>query len=562
MSRDNQNTQIQDLSKVQQDLFTGTSNEDRVFSDVCKDRKERIRGSMLWAAYADALGFISESVDEKGLKRRTGGTALDRLMTWKRRIGGRGGVEVELPVGCWSDDTQLRLAVCRAIGRHGFDIESFSRIELPVWPAYALGAGLASKAAAANLAKRGTLWYANTFRGWTEAGGNGAAMRIQPHVWASTDLEDDYMIDVIADSVCTHGHPRAIVGACFHASTLAYCLRVGKVPNLSYCKEIVSKVGDALQLIVGHANLGSMWIGLWERETGKEFKTVWQSTISELNDAIERVVTDSGGARNTAVAYEEICRRLGLGIKDQRGSGLLTSVAAVSLAGIAKDAYDGAVVAANALGTDTDTIGTMAGALLGACDVSNQPSQEILDNEYLEGEADRLTAISQGQSVHDHLYPDILTWTAPKTQADSLVTDNGHLVVDGLGRAVKLGEAPLCASGKSFAWQWVRTDFGQTLLIKHRLKLKQLDAKNNLDPPPAPSNISESSDAAQPEDQALDQHELRIDRGINLDAAIHYARKNISEDEQLGYTVRRVARDGSPEELVDLVTKLRDDLRR
>lgn len=517
---------------------------------------------MLWAAYADALGFISESVDEKGLKRRTGGAVLDRLMTWKRRIGGRGGVEVELPVGCWSDDTQLRLAVCRAIGRHGFDIESFSRIELPVWPAYALGAGLASKAAAANLAKRGTLWYANTFRGWTEAGGNGAAMRIQPHVWASTDLEDDYMVDVITDSVCTHGHPRAIVGACFHASTLAYCLRVGVVPDLIHCKEIVSKVGDALQLIEGHANLGSIWIGLWERETDKEFKTAWRSTVSELNGAIERVATDSSSARNTAVIYEEICRLLGLGVKDQRGSGLLTSVAAVSLAGIAKDAYDGAVVAANALGTDTDTIGTMAGALLGACDVSNQPSQEILDNEYLEGEADRLTAISQGQSVHDHLYPDILTWTAPKTQADSLVTDNGHLVVDGLGRAVKLGEAPLCASGKSFAWQWVRTDFGQTLLIKHRLKLRQLDAKNNLDPPPAPSNISESSDATQPEDQALDQHELRIDRGVNLDAAINYARKNISEDEQLGYTVRRVARDGSPEELIDLVTKLRDDLRR
>lgn len=561
MSRDNQNTQMQNLSKAQQDLFTGISNEDRVRSDVCKDRKERTRGSMLWAAYADALGFISELVDEKGLKRRTGGAALDRLMTWKRRIGGRGGVEAELPVGCWSDDTQLRLAVCRAISRHGFDIESFSHIELPVWPAYALGAGIASKAAAANLAKRGSLWYANTFRGWTEAGGNGAAMRIQPHVWASTDLENDYMVDVIADSACTHGHPRAIVGACFHASTLAYCLRVGKVPGLNDCKEIVSKVGDALQLIEVHANLGSMWIGLWERETGKKFKTTWQSTIGELNDAIGRVATGSSGARDTAVAYGEICRLLGLSIKDQRGSGLLTSVAAVSLARIAKDAYDGAVVAANALGTDTDTIGTMAGALLGACDGSDQPSQEILDNEYLEGEADRLTAISQGQSVHDHLYPDILTWTAPKTQADSLVTDNGHLVVDGLGRAVKLEDAPLYASGKSFAWQWVRTDFGQTLLIKHRLKLRQLDVKNNLNPPPAPSNISRSSDAAQPEDQAFDGHELRIDRGVNLDAAINYARENISEDKQLGYTIRRVARDGSPEELVDLVTKLRDDLR-
>lgn len=553
---------MHNLPETQQALFAGISKAGRISYDVSKDRKERTRNSMLWAAYADALGFISELVDKRGLKRRTKGVTLDQLMTWKRRIGGRGGVEAELPVGCWSDDTQLRMAVCRAIGRYGFDIDSFSRIELPVWPAYALGAGLASKAAAANLAKRGTPWYANTFKGWTEAGGNGAAMRIQPHVWASADLENDYVVDVITDSVCTHGHPRAIVGACFHASTLAHCLRFGTVPDLNDCKEIVSKTSDAVQLIENHDILGSTWVSLWEQEVGKKFNTVWKSTIDELDEAIERVTTDNSGADDAGNAYERICEKLGLGIKDQRGSGLLTSVAAISLAGIAQDAYEGAVVAANALGTDTDTIGTMAGALLGACDVSDQPLQDILDSEYLECEADRLTAISEGKSVRDHLYPDILTWTPPRTQADSLVNDNGHLAVDGLGRVVKLQEEPLCASSKTFAWQWVRTDFGQTLLIKHRLKLRSLDVRNRLDPPLAPSDISYSQQVARSENRVLDEHGLPIDRGVDLDAAINHARENIAENDKLGYVVRRVARDGSLAELVDLVTKLRDDLRR
>ena len=76
-------------------------------------RAVRTRNSVLWAAYADALGFISELVDEKALKRRTKGAELDHLMAWKRRVGGRSGVNVELPVGCWSDDTQLRMAVSR-----------------------------------------------------------------------------------------------------------------------------------------------------------------------------------------------------------------------------------------------------------------------------------------------------------------------------------------------------------------------------------------------------------------------------------------------------------------
>ena len=40
-----------------------------------RERASRTRGSMLWAAYGDALGFVSELVDRKGLQRRTRGPA-------------------------------------------------------------------------------------------------------------------------------------------------------------------------------------------------------------------------------------------------------------------------------------------------------------------------------------------------------------------------------------------------------------------------------------------------------------------------------------------------------
>lgn len=115
---------------------------------------------------------------------------------------------VELPAGCWSDDTQLRLSVSRAISNHGFDVECFARIELPVWTSYALGAGRASIKAARNMEKGKQPWHVQYFPGWFNAGGNGAAMRIQPHVWSSPGLNGEYMRDVIIDSVCTHGHPR------------------------------------------------------------------------------------------------------------------------------------------------------------------------------------------------------------------------------------------------------------------------------------------------------------------------------------------------------------------
>ena len=532
--------------------------------EVLDDRTERTRGSVLWAAYGDALGFISELVNEKGLRRRTNGAELDHLMAWTRRVGGRRGVDVEMPAGCWSDDTQLRVAVSRAISRHGFDVVSFARIELPVWPSYALGGGRASKAAAANLAKPNALWYANTFRGWVDAGGNGAAMRVQPHVWAASDLDGGgYMLDVITDSVCTHGHPRAIVGACFHAATLAHCMREGAVPDPGRCEEIAAGLDDTRSLIESHRYLGSTWVSLWEQETGQQFRVAWRVTVDELRAAIGQVGEAVDGAEGTAGIYGRVSDRLGLKDEAQRGSGVLTPVAAVALAEAASSAYEAVVVAANEIGTDTDTIATMAGALLGACDSSTEPPEKPVDNDYLLHEADRLVAIARGEEAANHSYPDILTWTAPRAQADALVEADAQLAVEGLGMVSEIAAELSWTSRKDFAWQWLKTDFGQTLLVKRRPEVRSLKAANDLVQPPVlmrkpPSRNRVESKENTPRGSAA----LPLDRGVDLTGALKHAREWITDDARLGYTVRRVARDGTSENLVALVEELRDDLRR
>jgi len=528
----------------------------------------KIRSSMLWAAYGDALGFISELVDHKGLDRRTGGVPLDQLMAWKRRVGGRWGLDVLLPAGCWSDDTQLRMAVSRSIGSHGFDIESFARVELPVWPSYALGGGRASKAAAKNLGKPSTLWYANTYTGWTNAGGNGAAMRIQPHVWAATDLNDGYMLDVITDSVCTHGHPRAIVGACFHASTLAHCLRVGTVPETATCLDIASRIKGAICPIEDHRALGTIWIGLWEQASGKQFRNEWQLAADELSSAVSRVGIRSETEEDLNVVYKGLVERLGLTAEHQRGSGILTTVAATALAAAAPSAQDAVVVAANALGTDTDTIATMAGALLGACDGTDPPPQDPLDSAYLSNEADRLSALSQGQKVAQHAYPDVLTWTSPKTQADALVSDGDHLVIEGLGRVSELDACDAHTANNDFAWQWVKTQFGQTLLIKRRQALKSLEANNDLTPPPAPvstsrsgSTRSRSTSGSRTKARSGSRNESP-QRSANVEDSLSHTRRNLSDDTVLGKALRQIARNGSLSDLLSFTKEIRDDLRR
>ncbi len=539
--------------------------QEDLFSETDNGRAARTRNSMLWAAYGDALGFISELVDEKGLKRRTQGAPLDRLLDWKRRVGGRGGVNVVLPAGCWSDDTQLRMAVSRSIGNHGFDVETFARIELPVWPSYGLGGGRASKAAAKNMGLPNALWYANTFSGWCNAGGNGAAMRVQPHVWASADLEGGYLLDVIIDSVCTHGHPRATVGACFHASTLAHCLRTGSTPTLDECGSIAANLGDAFSHIKGHQSLGGTWVGLWEQESGKQFQETWQDTVVELCDAIDRAAAAADATSSQTDAYQAVSDQLGLADKRQQGSGILTTVAAAALAATASHPHEAMLVAANALGTDTDTIATMAGALLGACDAAPQPPEEPLDSPYLLSEADRLTAISQGQQVHNHFYPDTLTWIAPQTQADALVADNSHLAVEGLGPVKELDSPPSWTPRKDFAWQWVQTEFGQTLLIKRRPEIRSRSACNTLESPSAPltsSTLRQQKAAKTDGNRSCPPSEAPLDRGLDIDAAVKHAKEHITDNCELGYTVRRAARDGTVADLVALVATLRDDLRR
>ncbi len=523
--------------------------------------ESRIRNSMLWAAYGDALGFISELTDRKGLERRTRGQSLDRLMAWRRRVGGRQGTEVGLPPGCWSDDTQLRMAVSRSMTSRGFDVETFARIELPVWPSYSLGGGRASKAAARNLGKPRTLWYANTFSGWVDAGGNGAAMRIQPHVWASRDRQDDFVLEVIADSVCTHGHPRAIVGACFHAATLAHCMRHGSVPDLYECHHIAAQIEAWILPIETHPNLGSTWMRLWQDTAGKSFGEGWHAAVGELHQAISDADCCVGTAKHADVAYREIVDRLNLTDSRQRGSGILTAVTAVALAAAARDAHEAVVVASNAVGTDTDTIATMAGALLGACDSAGLPPEEPLDSEYLQSEARRLAALSRGEPVKAHAYPDVLTWTAPKAQADALVKSDGRLVVEGFGPVQEVGVDIVRAANDDFGWQWVMTSFGQTLLIKRRPSLRELSKGNKFGQPPTKQKeaIRRKSNPAR---KTTSSPPMPLDRGLCVNDAIDHARENIADDKALGYTVRRVARDGTTADLDALVTALRDDLRR
>ena len=445
---------------------------------------QRVIRSVVWAAWADALGFISELTDEKGLRRRLGGHGndLQTPVAWTRRIGGRFGPDVELPAGCYSDDTQLRLAVGRAVTGAGFDVEAFARVELVMWPAYALGGGKATRAAAKNMTKTNVPWFGNFFPGWAEAGGNGVAMRVQPHVWAADPGGDtSYLRDVLIDGVVTHGHPRALFGAVLHAAALAKTLADGAVPGLQDWPRLLATAAQAGALIQDQPQLDSLWRPSWEAHTGQSFAPAWQTVASECDklltlaaDMLQEPAASAPTAdRETGARYARLVDHLELTNPAVRGSGTHTVVAALFLAAAAgSDVRRAAVLASRAVGTDTDTIATMSAAIAGAADGA-EPIPDVLDRDYLVREAQRLSEIAAGSPTERFAYPDLLRWAPPRTQSDACGLAEGRVALAGLGWCEPApGTQPI--EHRDDRWQWMATDFGATVLLKQRDPLPKL----------------------------------------------------------------------------------------
>lgn len=444
--------------------------------------------SALWAAWGDALGFPAELADERMFQRRLDGEPDGRQRSWSRRIGGRMGPTVDLPAGCTSDDTQLRLAVGRCVRVSSrFDAEAFSKIELPIFLSYQLGAGRGTKAAARALSRRSTRWFSNFFdvRGarYVDGGGNGAAMRVQPHVWAARDAKpDSYLVPLLRDVVCTHGHPRAILGAALHALALATTLHEGAVPQPERWTGMVAYLARVEELLRADDVLGERWVPVWENASGRPLGEAIPGAVAELNLQVQQAAATTArlqaGASSERV-YTELARALGALDPPTRGAGTVSAVLALWLAWTFRSRpVDGLRLSAELLGSDTDTVATMAGALLGAV-ASQEPPEPLLDRDLIASEARRLESLAHGERLDSFSHPDPMHWQPPSNLSDALGCLGDNPAVAGLG-PVRLLSDPIAGKGKPPGlWQWVLTDYGQHLLIKRRAELTNLPETAN-----------------------------------------------------------------------------------
>ena len=185
---------------------------------------------------------------------------------------------VDLPAGCYSDDTQLRLATSRSIlGDGHFDVETFKggtddlAVIRPGWRE-------GTKAAAAALVSPDVNWFSNFFQSddvrYLDAGGNGAAMRIQPHVWAAKDKsQPGIVLARCRPQRCLQ--PRAhqgILGAVFHALCLADAFSKRAVPGPESWTAAIGRFKDVAKIVDTDSELSAFWRPVWEELSDRRLK--------------------------------------------------------------------------------------------------------------------------------------------------------------------------------------------------------------------------------------------------------------------------------------------------
>jgi hypothetical protein len=222
--------------------------------------------------------------------------------------------------------------------------------------------------------------------------------------------------------------------------------------------------------LVEDEELSLVWLPNWERRSQGSLKDAWASTIFEWHDAVTTAQELCKRSASPQAAYQNCLAELGGFSNAERGSGLKSSLFAILLAWLYREEPPATAlaVAANCFKSDTDTIATMAGALIGAV-IGESPDTEIQDADYIRMESLRLYKIGLGEKQDSFTYPDLLRWTPPKNQSDAWQSSDGEEVLLGLGALQISGPEYHSTKGTELAWQWCSLPYGQTVLAKRRV---------------------------------------------------------------------------------------------
>lgn len=368
---------------------------------------DRIAGSLLAAAAGDALGWMTEFIrSPDDLKRKMKVDRVTEYQSWSKQVGGRfQGYEDYIEAGDYSDDTQLTICTAACISPNGcFDYRSFCDLEYPLWLEYARGAGGTVKEAAQKIQRKSADWNSNFFSrkmkegtmDYRDGGANGAAMRISPHVLANAGRWTQAEADIWRNSIISHGHPRAIIGAILYGYALYTVLQESEPIN---GQEFIETLGNWVkELEIPQISGLKTWLSEWNKGRLETFDQVFANTKQEAIEQLRLVWK----ALRDKEKPESVLRQLGCFDYKTKGSGLGTAIAGIYLFAYQPEATsDNIIIAANMIGSDTDSIaafvGGLGGAAFGLNAIPEKWRSQVQDNAFLIRLGEHLASIAVGE---------------------------------------------------------------------------------------------------------------------------------------------------------------------
>jgi ADP-ribosylglycohydrolase/catechol 2,3-dioxygenase-like lactoylglutathione lyase family enzyme len=348
------------------------------------------------AAVGDALGWPQENRSQIVGGNASRNVPPEPIFRGWERNGGTSYSRYTDPVqpGEYSDDTQLLLAVARACLRDEKWYEWLTHVELPVWPTFERGGGGAVLAASRAWADKRPPWISRNQRDdakvtrYHRAGANGVAMRIAPHAIATAHADaSDLMTRVIRDGLTTHGHPRALIGACVHALAIRYALREDGTLGYGDLIHAVANDGIWRQPDFLVSIIDDEWTQSRTRYSDDHRHPAdhWIDVVQEVDELLAVGVRELG--RGATGNDHRALEAIGCFDKTRNGSGTVTAAAALYVASrTAPRPMSGLLRTGYLSDADTDTLCSMTGSLLGAIqgpDWLGHLFPAVQDSEYI-----------------------------------------------------------------------------------------------------------------------------------------------------------------------------------
>jgi len=436
----------------------------------------KYKGALKLSAIGDALGWMTEFESSKDtLQSKFGQSLIDKFHNWEKTVGGRFNGYIDYLIsGSYSDDTQLLLSVARSIKPNGkVDHDYFSKTELPSWLLYSRGAGRTIKNAAQKIERKSAKWNSNffTFKAgnntidYRESGANGAAMRILPIALANFRDIETIKEEVFANSIVTHGHSRAILGAMLYAYAVDLIIPINSAdfkPE-SYIAQIGQDFQQKFSLPFLKKIEYSSWLHEWNTKSKVPFIDQYNKTLNETQEQLRLIYKGLTGN----FSPEKILKELGCIAKETKGSGIATVLAGIYLTCKFYDKpIDGIVYAVNYLGSDTDSIAAFTGGLLGALhgqSVIPEKWKTVQDFEYIDLIAKRLLAISEDNYFSETDKKINKTIRDFKLEKDDYkLNDEVNYYPLGVGKVIKIDRQQPLTKGKYNLIVDVEFEIGQT----------------------------------------------------------------------------------------------------